>query len=125
MIDGFADMAVVVSDSKKAMKWYTEVLGLKLVFSRGHANGLAPNIKENTGIVLHVCGDNYAPMEPGNTGIAFTVDDLDKTVNELAKKGVKFTKLPTKDDFRYAMFSDPDGNEFWMFESKLAKQVLE
>ena len=64
--------------------------------------------------VLHLC--ETTPLEPGNTGIAFQVDDLDKAYKEMSGKGVEFTVKPKKEEWGYhAMFKDPDGNEFWLF----------
>ena len=62
---------------------------------------------------MHLC--ETKPLEQGNTGIAFRVDDLDKTYKEMTGKGVEFTVKPTKEEWgTYAMFKDPDGNEFWL-----------
>jgi catechol 2,3-dioxygenase-like lactoylglutathione lyase family enzyme len=124
VIDGYADVAVVVSDAQKAKKWYTETLGFKVVLDRGHAIAVSPNVPETT-LVLHLCGDGFAPLEPGNTGIAFTADNLMKTCDELAKKGVRFS-LPPKDEegYKMAKFLDLDDNEFWLFESSAAKKVM-
>jgi predicted enzyme related to lactoylglutathione lyase len=34
----------------------------------------------------------------------------------MSSKGVEFTVKPTKEEWGYyAMFKDPDGNEFWLF----------
>ncbi len=123
MIDGYTDVAVVVSDAEKAKKWYVEKLGFKVVLDRGHAICVSPNVKRG-GLYLHLCGDNFAPLEPGNTGIGFTADDFDKTSEEMSRNGVVFSMPPTDEDgFKSARFLDPDGNEFWLFESTLAKKV--
>lgn len=53
-------------------------------------------------------------LGPGNTGIAFSVGDSNKTYKGLKAKGVEFTKQPVDEGFGpYALFEDPDGNEFW------------
>jgi predicted enzyme related to lactoylglutathione lyase len=65
-------------------------------------------------VVLHLC--ETKPPEKGNTGIAFYVDDLDKTYMEMSSKGVEFTTKPKKTEWgSYAMFKDLDGNEFWLY----------
>ena len=123
MIDGYTDVAVVVSDAQKAKKWYVEKLGFKVVLEKGHAIAVSPNVRGS--LFLHLCGDNFAPLEPGNTGIGFTADDFDKTCEELSKKGVKFSMPPkTEEGYKMAKFLDLDGNEFWLFESSLAKKVM-
>jgi len=126
MIDGYADVAVVVSNAQRAKQWYVEKLGFKVVLQKGHAIAVSPNVKGGGSLVLHLCGDNFAPPEPGNTGIAFTADDFDKTCKELSANGVRFSMPPNNEDgYKMAKFLDLDGNEFWLFESSAAKKVME
>ncbi len=123
MIDGYTDVAVVVSDAQKAKEWYVDKLGFKVVLDRGHAICVSPNVKEG-GLYLHLCGDNFEKLDPGNTGIGFTADDFEKTCEELKQKGVRFSQEPRNDDgYKSAKFLDLDGNEYWLFESSLAKKV--
>jgi lactoylglutathione lyase len=111
MIKSIVDVAVVVSNANKSADWYKEKLGLEIRSKEGHWVTVAP--KGATGPVLHLCESKS--LEKGNTGIAFSVDDLDKTYEEMSGKGVEFTVKPTKEDWGYyAMFKDPDGNEFWL-----------
>jgi predicted enzyme related to lactoylglutathione lyase len=111
MIKSIIDVAVVVSDGKKAAEWYREKLGLEVRDTHGHWITVAP---KGSDVVLHLC--EQEPLEPGNTGIAFAVEDLDKAYEEMISKGVEFTLKPRKADWgKSAMFKDPDGNEFWLF----------
>ena len=110
MISGIVDVAIVVSDSKKALKWYTEVLGLEPRDSEGHWVTVAPKGSET---VLHLCQGEE--LEKGNTGIALAAEDIDKTYAELEAKGVKFSHPPKDDGWGvYAQFEDPDGNVIWL-----------
>jgi lactoylglutathione lyase len=110
MFKSIVDVAVVVSDSKKALKWYTGVLGLEAVDTEGHWITVAP---KGSKTVLHLCESDK--LEKGNTGIALSTDDIDKTYKELKAKGVKFTHPPKDEGWGvYAMFEDPDGNVFWL-----------
>ena len=112
MIKAVYDVAVVVSNARKSTKWYQEKLGFKVRADEGHWVTVAPK-GERT--VLHLC--ERKTLEPGNTGIGFLVDGVTKTFEELEAKGVKFTRTPRDDGWgMYAMFADPDGNEFWLFE---------
>ncbi|MHB8352438.1 MAG: VOC family protein [Thermoplasmata archaeon] len=124
MIDGYTDVAVVVADREKAKKWYCGVLGFHLVLDRRHAVAVSPDAK-GKGLVLHLCGDDFAPLEPGNTGIGFTADDIARTCSDLERNGVRFT-VPLQDEagYKHARFLDPDGNEFWLFESSVARKVM-
>jgi len=111
MIKSIIDVAVVVSDAKKSAEWYKEKVGLEIRDKEDHWVTVAPKGSEP---VLHLC--ETTPLEQGNTGIAFRVDDLDKAYAEMSGKGVEFTVKPKKAEWGYhAMFKDPDGNEFWLF----------
>ncbi len=124
MIDGYTDVAVVVSDAQKAKEWYVERLGFKVVLDNGHAICVSPRMKEGS-FFLHLCGDGFAPLEPGNTGIGFTADDFENTCKELQEKGVRFSFPPKDEDgYKMAKFLDLDGNEYWLFESSKAKEVV-
>lgn len=110
MITGFIDVAVVVSDAKKALKWYTEVLGLEARNTEGHWVTVAP---KGSKTVLHLCEGEEA--ERGNTGIALGADNLDRTYEELKAKGVKFPHPPKDEGWgAFAQFEDPDGNIIWL-----------
>ncbi|HUK28021.1 MAG TPA: VOC family protein [Candidatus Acidoferrales bacterium] len=110
MFKSIVDVAVVVSDANKSADWYREKLGFEIRDKEGHWVTVAPKGSE---VVLHLCESK--PLEQGNTGIAFSVDDLDSVYKELSGKGVEFTVKPTKEEWgSYAMFKDPDGNEFWI-----------
>ena len=113
MIKKFMSIAVVVRDKKKAAAWYKTKLGFVIKSNMEHWVTVAP--KGTRGIELHLC--KTKPLEKGNTGIAFQCDDLDKTYKELSRKGVKFPVKPIDEGWgKYAMFSDLDGNTFWLYD---------
>jgi catechol 2,3-dioxygenase-like lactoylglutathione lyase family enzyme len=110
----FEDVAVVVSDAKKSAKWYHEKLGFEIRDQRGHWVTVRPR---GSNVLLHLCTVN-GPLEPGNTGIGFSVPDAEAEERELRAKGVEFTQ-PTKKEAwgTFAIFRDPDGNEFWITQA--------
>jgi catechol 2,3-dioxygenase-like lactoylglutathione lyase family enzyme len=113
MIKSIGTTAVVVSDAAKAAEWYREKLGLD-VQGAPKEHWVAAGTKGSEPR-LHLC--QQSPLEKGNTGIAFLCDDVEKTYEDLSRKGVKFTKPPTKEAWgTYAMLADLDGNEFWLVE---------
>ena len=117
MIQSIIDVAIVVSKAEKSADWYRDKLGLEIRSKEGHWITVAP---KGSDVVIHLCEPYEGnPLEPGNTGIAFRVDDLDGTYNEFSKKGVEFTVKPTKEEWgSYAMFKDPDGNVFWIMPTE-------
>ena len=108
----FGTVAVVVRNEKKAVKWYTEKLGFRHVSKFDSWHTVSPR---GSSVQIHLCPDSEP--EKGNTGIMFTVKDIEKEVASLKKKGVKITMPVTKEEWgTNAMFADPDGNEFWLLE---------
>jgi catechol 2,3-dioxygenase-like lactoylglutathione lyase family enzyme len=98
-----------VSNLKRAAEFYEKTLGLekKYEFSSyvgfecgGIEIGLIPKIKEK---------QKVTPLSPS---VEFLVDNVEKTYNELKKKGVKFIKELHEEPWggRQATFTDPDGN---------------
>lgn len=124
MIGGYTDVAVVVSDAQKAKQWYVQKLSFKVALDKGHAIVVSSNVNGTT-LSLHLCGDNFAPIEPRNTVIGFATGDFDKTGSERAVKGVPFSvQLKTEQGHKMAKFLDLDGNEFWLCENRAAKRVM-
>lgn len=113
MIKSIYDIAIVVSNQSKAAEWYRDKLGFDIRSQEGHWVTVAP---KGTDLLLHLC--ETTPLEQGNTGLAFSVDDLDKTYQDMTGKGVEFTVPPKKTEWgMFAKFKDLDGNEFWLFPS--------
>jgi len=112
MIKKFSSAAIVVSNGKRAMRWYKEKLGFRVVDHEGHWITVVPRGGKT---VLHLCESKRA--ERGNTGISFVVDDLDRTYRQFSKRGVRFTQRPVDKGWgKFAMFADQDGNIFWLVE---------
>jgi metallothiol transferase len=97
-----------VSDLKKAVDFYENVLGLK---KTGEWSNYA---------VFDVGGVDLALEPKGKFSIFLLVDDIDKTYETLKEKGAKFLTEP-KDQYwggRTAEFVDLDGNKFIIVSSK-------
>lgn len=118
LADSHVSAAVAVSDIAKARKFYEEKLKLPVLTDGGDNVGYACG----AGTVLHIYESEHAG-ETEATLSGWRVDDLEATVDELAKDGVVFEqydlpglKTDAKGiaDFdggnRVAYFKDPDGN---------------
>ncbi len=111
-----------VDDVPKAKKFYSETLGLR--------------VSEEYGVLwLHIAGEWDILVYPKAdhipatfTILNFPVDDIDKAVDELAERGVRFERY---DDFEQdekgifrgggpliAWFKDPAGNVLSVLEEK-------
>jgi catechol 2,3-dioxygenase-like lactoylglutathione lyase family enzyme len=110
----FVSVAVVVSDRKRSVEWYSKRLGLDVIDSFDH--WVTVGRKGRSG-VLHLCQtseyDPSIPLEKGNTGIQLRVPgDFEAACAALAANGVKFSTPPTKEEWGWwAAIEDPDGNE--------------
>ncbi len=110
----FSSIAVVVSDRNRSVKWYTENLGLDHLTDMDHWQTVG---QKGKGSELHICQvseyDDKAPLEPGNTGIAFRLPgDFVAACDALKARGVEFSVPATKAEWGWwAMVKDPDGNE--------------
>ena len=103
-------VAVMVSDGKKSAEWFEDKLGFKSS-TEGHWILVWP---EGSSAKIHLC---EGKPDPGNSGIAFYVEDVSNLAKNMKAKGVKFTRDVKKESWgTHAMFADPDGNEFWLSE---------
>lgn len=113
---------IFVSDMDAAVRFYTEVLGLKLTYRAGE-HWASLDAGGGTSLGLHPAapdGSGPRPGEQGGIQLGFNVAaPLEEVVSALEARGVAFPG-GIKDDgaVRLAFFSDPDGNEHYLCESK-------
>lgn len=111
---------ISVNDFKKAIKFYTEVVGLKLL-ECNEEWGWAELEGQNGGIKLGI--GQYRPkqdaVEPGqNAVMTFTVENIDQAVKDLRQKGAtligEIEEVPGH--VKMQMVKDVDGNYFHLVE---------
>ena len=141
MIKDVRHVGIMVSDMEKSLKFYRDLLGLKvksLVDEEGEFlnNMLAHENVKNKVVKLSAASGNalvelfYSYSHPrnkrdidffttGSSHFAFTVDNLDETYDYLIKNGVKFTTRPqlSPDGLVKVTFcEDPDGTPIELVE---------
>jgi glyoxylase I family protein len=99
--------------------FYTEILGFPIV---GEFEGRNVVFIDIGGTTIELGKGDVEAGEPPKSGLmhlAFEVDDVDATFEELRAKGVEFTIEPRTPfgDLRIAFFCDPDGNSLELFKS--------
>ena len=102
MIENVYHITFPVSDLKKAVSFYENILELK---KAGEWSNYA---------TFDVGGVQFG-LEPSKRfEIFLLVDDVDRAYRDLKAKGVKFTTEPKDQHWgaRAATFMDPDGNKF-------------
>lgn len=108
MIKKIRNITFPVSDLKKAVDFYENVLGLKKTGEWGNY------------AIFDVGGVELALEPNGRSMIFLLIDDVDEAYRAFKKKGVKFVAEP-KDQYwggRTAEFADPDGNKFILVSVK-------
>jgi predicted enzyme related to lactoylglutathione lyase len=121
MIKKVAKAGVYVSDQQRALDFYTDVLGFRLVTDQ-------PMGEESRWIEVAPDGDDttlalWTP--PGLedrigsfSGVVLSCDDIHATYAELRERGVEFTREPTDQPGGVmGTFKDVDGNEFVLREA--------
>jgi predicted enzyme related to lactoylglutathione lyase len=110
---------IVVKDFKKAVKFYTEKAGLKLL-KASEEHGWAELQGHEEGAMLGIATvQKECPLLPGqNACVTLTVEDIDKAKDDLHKEGVKFLgeihEIPGH--VKLLMAVDPDGNHFQLVQ---------
>ena len=111
---------IYVTDMERAVKFYTDALGLKLLYQAG--SGWA-QIDAGKGLILGLHGTHGGGPQPGQNGatvIGFELDEpMDRAYETLRERGVRFMgPVQDTEHIRLAYFSDPDGNNFYLSETK-------
>lgn len=111
-----------VNDLEEAKKFYGQILGLEVSESEG---GLNLQIKGGNNIFIYPKPDHVPATF---TVLNFVVDDVDRTVDELTKLGIRF-QIYNKGDLKtddkgifqgkpkIAWFKDPAGNFLSVLEN--------
>ena len=102
------------SDMDRAVAFYREVLGLRLV--RRDGESWAVFDARGRMFALHGAVEGR-PVEPGGATAVFSVLDLDRSKSQLRERGVEFVHEGDVQGYaRFASFKDPDGNTVQIIE---------
>ena len=121
MIEG-GTPTIYVSDMDRAVQFYTEVLGLRLI-SRHGDEWASVDAGKGLTLGLHPAAERMGvPGTLGSINVGFNVtESIEEVVRTLESRGVTFDG-PIKGDangsIRLAFFGDPDGNSLYLCESK-------
>lgn len=109
-------LEVKVTDIDKSLAFYRDTLGLKV---REQWPNYAIFDLPGTLTLAIMSGGKKGPKESA-PNIYFTVEDLDAEYENLRTKGVNFIEAPRRQYWGgyAALFADPDGNLFYLTQSK-------
>jgi catechol 2,3-dioxygenase-like lactoylglutathione lyase family enzyme len=115
MIRGVKFVSIPVTDQDRALAFYTEKLGFRILTDQ-------PFNDQQRWLELGVPGADTRvvlfrfenSLQPGSMmNMTFWTDDVEGTYRELKAKGVEFTAEPSKQPWgTFAIFKDLDGNTF-------------
>ncbi len=110
---------IVVDDYKAALKYYTEVVGLK-VQTQNDEFGWAELVGQKSGMTLGISAKNEAEgIQPGtNAVVTLTVADINATKKDMIAKGAKMIGdiMEIPGHVKLQTFSDKDGNRLQLVE---------
>jgi catechol 2,3-dioxygenase-like lactoylglutathione lyase family enzyme len=115
MIRGVKFASIPVADQDRALTFYTEKLGFRLLTDQpfnDRQRWIELGIPGSETRVVHFRFDGG--LQPGTKmNVTFWTDDVEGTVRELESKGVEFVTKPQKADWgTAAIFRDIEGNTF-------------
>jgi predicted enzyme related to lactoylglutathione lyase len=112
-------VTIFVSNMDRAVRFYTEVLAMKVEYRFG--NDWA-SLKTDDGVTvgLHPASKESPAGRKGSITIGFEVSEsIEKAVTGMKAKGVKFVSPIVEDkEIKAAHFEDPDGNEMYVIEAQ-------
>src|SRR5690348_18032971 len=103
-------VTIFVSNMDRAVRFYTEVLGMKIEYRFGN-DWTSLKTEDGVTVGLHPASNTSPAGRKGSITIGFEVSEpIDKAVAGMKAKGVKFAG-PVVDDkeIKAAHFEDPDG----------------
>jgi predicted enzyme related to lactoylglutathione lyase len=111
---------IVVKDFKSALKFYTEVVGLKLNEVNEQFGWAELSGHDGNGAILGIAQQTDMEMiKPGqNAVVTLTVQDINKAKSDLSKKGAKMVGdiVEIPGHVKMQMMVDHDGNHMQLVE---------
>jgi predicted enzyme related to lactoylglutathione lyase len=118
---------VFVSDMDRSIRFYTEILGMKLTNRFGN-DWATVRAGEGLTIGLHPASEKYpAPGTKGAVVLGLEIETtIERAVARLANFGVGLKGSVTRGEAgNFATIADPDGNEIYLWEKTLAEVETE
>jgi predicted enzyme related to lactoylglutathione lyase len=110
MLKGIATVWLPVTDMGRAVSFYRDSLGLDVIEHDGDWSEVTAG-DQRIGL-----NEGESPAGDGGAVIAFGVDDIDSTVEELKGNGVEFADGISEHPWgKIAPFKDLDGNDLQLY----------
>ena len=118
MVTQLGNVTVVVKDLNKSLRFFRDKIGLRLAFYNKKLKWVCFDAGRTAFSLTTPWNRDAKKLVGVRTGVSFYVDDLEKTVKGLKKKGVRFAIAPRKEAWGglIANFKDPDGNHYFLLQ---------
>lgn len=107
-----SNVTAMITDIDAAIKFYTEILGLKLLSHYGNHWAEV----QGAGITIGLHASDKKINRSDNLSIAFSVTNLQESIEQLAASGVHCT-VHEDTKVNLAFFTDPDGNTLYLSQA--------
>ena len=110
------NVTIYVANMDRAVRFYTETLGLKLAYRFGD-HWASVELGKGLTIGLHPASAE-SPKGPGGMSIGLELaGSLEEAIHRLEAKGVRFGQVVNEGKAgKFAHFTDPDGNSLYLAE---------
>lgn len=116
MIKGVKFVSIPVTDQDRALSFYTAKLGFRILTDRPFDDTqrwIELSIPGAETRVVLFTPDAHKDRIGTFSAATFFCDNVQRTYDELAARGVEFLSPPKKEHWgHFTMFRDPDGNQF-------------
>ena len=123
MLKRLDNIGVAVKDARRALEFYTNVLGFSGEVSDGEGAVSLGDIslyifESKSSAAVDARSEDYYAYQPGLDHLAFEVEDIAAAGAELEGRGVVFLQniVGAPGEFRYRGFHDPDGNMLYIIQ---------
>lgn len=126
MLESLHHLAIICSDYTQSKKFYTQVLGFEIIREvyREDRQSYKLDLALNGQYVLELFSFPYPPTRPsqpeacGLRHLAFKIENIDNTIEELKLKGIETEPIRTDEwtGKRFTFFKDPDDLPIELYE---------
>ena len=110
LLQGIDTIIVRVSDFAASKSWYTDKLGLKVVFDEPNMKLAVLDTSGPTSLTIWQTSEQIRPEKETSSYPIFKTPDAAALRRMLLEKGITADEIITDDYVTYFRFFDPDGN---------------
>jgi predicted enzyme related to lactoylglutathione lyase len=114
VLTGISSININVKDLKKAIDFYTNQLGMKLIVNEPKIDHYEVAAQGSNGPGICLCEDSKLAGEPN--GIIFSTKDIQETYRKFKKNGVRVTEPYQAHGQWWAGFKDLDSNAYGLHQ---------